>query len=224
MKKVIGTILVVFFFWGCGSGDQPKKASGDRPEALKPQMNQNRTESKKRASGQTETASSESAVSGGMEASRPAKFRGASQSMNKTIQKGEMVRPFKAQLLDGTDIDMEQLKGKFVFLDFWASWCGPCRSEIPYVKKLFEQHGSNEKFALVGISLDRSEAPMKNYLTQNGMKWSNIYDGPGGKVAALYGVTSIPFTVLINPEGKVIATRLRGPAMLKEIEGQLNGS
>ncbi len=94
------------------------------------------------------------------------------------------------------------MKGKYVLLDFWASWCGPCRAELPYVKRLVEKHGSNENFSLIGISLDRGEAPMKEFISKNEMNWMNVYDGSGGQIASQYGVVSIPFTVLIDPEGK----------------------
>ncbi|MCD4655728.1 TlpA family protein disulfide reductase [bacterium] len=141
--------------------------------------------------------------------------------MQKTIKKGENARLFKGETWDGQEISMEKYKGKYVLLDFWATWCPPCKKEIPHLRELAKKYAGNEKFGMIGISLDRNEKPLVDYVKKNKMTWPNIYDAKNGNIAALYGVKTIPFTVLIDPDGKVIATKIRGKAMLKEIAGRL---
>lgn len=212
--------MIGLLMWGCGGSGQ-NGAGQTGQSGSKAGMQENQKSGADGAASAAEAGKVSKQMTG---SSRPASIRSERQAMSKTIQKGEKLRPFQARTWDGQEVDIEKLKGKYVLIDFWASWCGPCRAEIPYVKKLVEQYGSHEKFAIVGVSLDRSEAPMKDYISKNGMNWPNIYDGPGGQIASQYGVVSIPFTVLIGPDGNVIRTMLRGPAMLKEIENQLSRS
>jgi len=142
--------------------------------------------------------------------------------IGKTITKGDSGRSFKGKTWDGKEVSLESLKGQYVLLDFWASWCPPCKKEIPFVKKLSKKYGNSKKFIIVGISLDRSQKSLIDFVKKNDMDWLNIYDADNGNIATTYGIRSIPYTVLIDPEGKVIATQLRGPAMLKEISGRLD--
>jgi len=108
-------------------------------------------------------------------------------------------------------------KGKYVFVDFWASWCGPCRAEIPNVKKAYEQY-SSKGLEIVGISLDNKAEAWKNALTSMGMTWKQLSDLKGWNSlgADLYSIHSIPATVLIDPQGKIIARNLRGEEMLSK--------
>jgi len=108
-------------------------------------------------------------------------------------------------------------KGKYVFVDFWASWCGPCRAEIPNVKKAYEQY-SSKGLEIVGISLDNKAEAWKSALTSMGMTWKQLSDLKGWNSlgADLYSIHSIPATVLIDPQGKIIARNLRGEEMLSK--------
>ncbi|MBN1295810.1 TlpA family protein disulfide reductase [bacterium] len=145
----------------------------------------------------------------------------AIEGVNTLIKKGESARPFTAVSHDGVTVSLGDLKGKYILIDFWASWCMPCRKELPFLLKLNTKYSDEKKFKLIGISLDKSDSALKKYVADNKMTWLNILDKETNSIASLYGIRSIPFTVLIDPDGRVIATRLRGPAMIKELEGRL---
>ena len=103
-------------------------------------------------------------------------------------------------------------RGNFVFVDFWASWCAPCREEMPNVVEAYKRYHGKKNFEIVGISLDNKDSAWKNAIKQLGMTWPQLSDLGGWKseAAKAYGVMSIPSNVLLNPEGKIIATDLRG--------------
>lgn len=120
----------------------------------------------------------------------------------------------------GNVIRLSDLKGKVVLIDFWASWCRPCRAENPNVVKLYN-HYNEHGFEVFSVSLDSNKDMWKNAIKQDGLiwpyhvsdlkKWQNL-------AARDYGVKSIPFTVLIDQEGKVIATNLRGTALENQLK------
>ena len=110
-------------------------------------------------------------------------------------------------------------QNKVTLVDFWASWCGPCRQEMPNVKAAYEKFAA-KGFGIVGVSLDRDEESWKKGVEDLGMTWPQIsdlkyWDCEG---AALYGVRAIPATVLIGQDGKILARNLRGEALAEKIE------
>lgn len=115
---------------------------------------------------------------------------------------------------EGEMISLSSLRGKIVMIDFWASWCGPCRRENPHVKKLYNQYKS-KGFEIYGVSLDRKKANWVAAIQKDGLPWVHVSDlkGWSSAPAATYGVRSIPQTVLVDREGKIIARNLRGPAL-----------
>ena len=115
---------------------------------------------------------------------------------------------------DGKEFSLDQVKGKYVLLDFWASWCRPCRQENPNVIKVYEKYRA-KGFEIVGVSLDKEKEKWLTAIEQDGLKWLHISDLQAwqSRAAADYGVTSIPMTFLLDPEGKIIGKGLRGPAL-----------
>ena len=113
-------------------------------------------------------------------------------------------------------------KNKLVMIDFWASWCGPCIGELPYVVKAYEMF-HDKGLEIVGVSLDKDKASWLAAIAQTGQKWPQMSDLKGWDCegAALYGIQSIPANVLINEQGEIVARDLRGDALLKEVESRL---
>lgn len=137
---------------------------------------------------------------------------------------GSVMPNFTLKTPDGKDISLKDFEGKYVLVDFWASWCGPCLREMPNVVKLYKEcKGKN--FEIFGVSLDNKKDAWVKAIKANGMKWPQGSDlkGWGSEPARLCNVSAIPFTVLIDPEGEVIAIDLRGEqlhAKVKEVLGK----
>ncbi|NNC83252.1 MAG: redoxin domain-containing protein [Flavobacteriales bacterium] len=144
------------------------------------------------------------------------------QAMAK-LKSGEPAPEIDLQDPDGKFVSLSSLKGKYVLIDFWASWCGPCRRENPNVVKLYEKYGG-DRFEILGVSLDSSKDRWLKAIEKDGLDWLHVSDLKkwNSVAAADYGVRSIPFTVLVDPDGNVVATKLRGKALedkLAEIFG-----
>lgn len=119
---------------------------------------------------------------------------------------------------EGETISLESLRGKVVLLDFWASWCGPCRRENPNVVKLYEKY-KEKGFEILGVSLDKTRDRWVKAIADDNLTWLHISDLKGwqSEYGRLYGVSSIPQTVLLDEEGKIIARNLRGPALEQKL-------
>jgi peroxiredoxin len=115
---------------------------------------------------------------------------------------------------DGKTISLSSLRGKYVLIDFWASWCGPCRRENPNVVKMYNKY-KDKGFEIFGVSLDQSKEKWVKAIADDQLTWPHVSDLKGWESAAgkLYNVTAIPHTVLIDKEGKIVAKNLRGEAL-----------
>lgn len=121
---------------------------------------------------------------------------------------------------DGSLMSLADLRGKVVLLDFWASWCGPCRRENPHVVHSYEKY-NKDGFEVFSVSLDRSVDPWKKAIEQDGLMWPyHVSDLKGWQsdAAALYGVHSIPHAMLLDRDGTVLGTNLRGPVLTSKLE------
>lgn len=109
-------------------------------------------------------------------------------------------------------------KGKYVLVDFWASWCGPCRQEMPEVKKIYEQY-KGKGFDIVGVSLDNNKKAWVGAINKMELPWHHISDLKGWQCegAAVYGINAIPATILYGPDGKVIAAGLRAHELAEKL-------
>lgn len=123
---------------------------------------------------------------------------------------------------DGKEIRLSSLRGNYVLIDFWASWCAPCRKESPNVVKLYKKY-KDKGFTVYSVSLDNDRAAWVEAIKKDGLIWPNHVSDLlqwNSPMPQLYGFDGIPYTVLVNKEGNIIGTGLRGPALeqkLKEI-------
>jgi len=136
-----------------------------------------------------------------------------------TLNVGQKAPGFEAQTISGKRVALSELEGKVVLLEFWATWCGPCRPEIPHLKDVQERYGREKDFQLVGISLDESTKKLKQFVQDRRISWPQVQE-PGGLhagIAKRYSALGIPKSYLIDREGKIAAKDMRGEEYAEEI-------
>ena len=133
---------------------------------------------------------------------------------NKLLVRGEQ--------LDGTTVDWSSYRGKVVLVDFWATWCGPCRAEVPNLLKLYDAY--HEKgFDILGISLDDSPDDAEQYMQQEDIPWATLFSRDEGErgwqhpMAVYYGISGIPRAILVDRDGMVIHMNARGRVLAEEL-------
>jgi len=137
------------------------------------------------------------------------------KKVQSALAPGAVFPDFNVKDLTAQPLSVAALKGKVVLIDFWATWCGPCRAELPNVIATYTKY-HDKGFNIIGVSLDSDRDKLDSFLKQqDGMTWPQFFDGQGwsNELAVKYGVQAIPFTVLIGPDGKIIGTDLRGEAL-----------
>ena len=129
---------------------------------------------------------------------------------------------------DGEEITLSDFKGKYVLIDFWASWCAPCRREIPHLKEVLAYSDNSENLVVLSYSIDSKRPDWINCIAKNQLthkNWVHIstLKGWNSEGAKLFSVKGIPFTALIDPDGNVVAFGLRGEEMVKKLKGIIDG-
>lgn len=127
---------------------------------------------------------------------------------------GKVAPDFSQNQVDGTPLNLSDLRGKVVLVDFWASWCGPCRRANPEVVALYNKY-KDDNFEILGVSLDKNKGAWEKAIEMDKLTWYHVSDLKGWQnaVAKLYGVRSVPQTFLLDADGKIIAHNLKGPAL-----------
>jgi peroxiredoxin len=118
---------------------------------------------------------------------------------------------FTTRAFDGTEVSLADYRGKVLLLDFWATWCGPCRTTIPEILELHRKYGS-QNFDVLGVSLDTNADALRAFISTYGIPWRNVFEGKGWQsdIGQRYGINAIPATFVIDREGNIRGINLHG--------------
>lgn len=138
--------------------------------------------------------------------------------LNDLITVGKEVIPFSLQDQVGDTVDLKGLRGKYVLIDFWASWCGPCRAKHPSLVELYKKYQSKD-FEILGISIDKNPTHWKKALEEDKLPWKNVLDlkDSENKVASQYGIKAIPYNFLLDKNGVLIAKNLHDEKLINKL-------
>ncbi len=131
---------------------------------------------------------------------------GSEQSQSDaTVAAGSQAANFKLEALDGHTVSLESLRGKVIFLNVWATWCGPCREEMPSMETLYEDFKNNKDFVMLAVSQDtKGRAMVAPYVEKNGFHFTILLD-PENKISETYEMSGVPETFIIDRKGQIVA-------------------
>jgi len=138
---------------------------------------------------------------------------------------GSMAPDFVQQDTSGKPVRLSQLRGKYVLVDFWASWCSPCRAENPNLKTQYLRY-KDKNFEVISVSLDDNKKKWEDAIIKDGLPWLQVSDlkGWNNEAGKLYGVSGVPATFLVDPQGKIVATDIRGEVLNKKLAEIFGGT
>jgi len=135
--------------------------------------------------------------------------------------KPEQIAPdFSGKDQFGKTLRLSEINGKIVLLNFWATWCGPCRHELPYIQKIWERH-HNEGLVVIGINLDHDPEKFREFVEKEGFSYPQIYD-EDKEIGKSYDVHAIPACFLIDEQGKIIGTNVGGTLLVRYVGQVMN--
>lgn len=166
-----------------------------------------------------------SSLSPRLKSSEKAKAWKKSLEIAKQFDVGKKSIDFTLNDVDGKPVSLSSFKGKYLLLDFWASWCGPCRAGHPELIKIYDQF-KGDKFEILAVSLDSRKSDWIKAIEEDKLPWGLVIDQPGTKqeVAKMYHITQIPQSLLVDPNGIIVGRNLTGKSLEKKLSELLKSS
>ena len=128
----------------------------------------------------------------------------AQNEARKVVADGKMAPDFTLKSIDGSDLSLSSLRGKYVILDFWGSWCIWCIKGFPEMKKYYEKY--SERIEILGVDCSDTEDKWKAAVAKHELKWKHVYNPKDSKLLEQYAITGFPTKIIIDPEGKIVKT------------------
>lgn len=160
------------------------------------------------------------AISGGkVRSDEPVDIGELEATMFPRLEEGQTAPSFDLTTLDGKPVSLAAFRGQIVFIDFWATWCGPCIAELPNLQELHTAFKDDPRFVMLGMALDQKREPLDEFLKSRPLAWPQVWlaEGTSSQLAKDYAVRSIPATFLIGSDGRVVARGLRGEPLRQAI-------